>query len=164
MPRRIPRLLLTDPLTQWSELALKTTEMLTAAVEVIGHRTDRMVRAGPLPGEDDQREFTLMGQEKLEAAAESVTAMTAHALETQQRLLTSTLRHMMNGSTAMLSLASSRSPEQARRNQAKLQRALTRSALSASRLTRVPAALAQKGLGPIHSRATANARRLGKKG
>lgn len=161
MPHRIPRRLFADPFAQWSELAMKTTEMLTAAAEVIGHRTTRMVFAGPLPDVHDQREFTLMGQEKLEAAAESAAAMTAHVMDTHHRLFASTLRHMLHGSTAMLSLASSRSAEQAAEHQARLGRAIARSAISASRLSRTPASLAQHGLGPIHARATANAKRLG---
>jgi len=163
MSRRISQLLFANPLSQWSEFAAKTSEMLTASAEVIGHRTSRMVLAGPLPDARDQDEFTLMGQEKLEAASESAAAMTGHMMATQQRLLASTLRHMVYGSTAMLSLASVRSAEQAAEHQARFARALTRSAIAASRLSNTPASLARHGLEPIHARATANARRLGGK-
>jgi hypothetical protein len=89
--------------------------------------------------------------------------MTTHMLNTQQRLLASTFRHMLYGSTAMLSLASARSAEQAAEHQARFARALARSAIAASRVTNTPASLARHGLQPIHARATANARRLGGK-
>lgn len=162
MPGRIPRLLFADSLAKWSDLALKTTEMLTASAEVIGHRTGRMVSCGPLPTSEDQREFTLMGQEKIEAATEAATAIALHAVDTQHQLWASTMRQMLHGSTAMLSLVSSRSAEQAAENQAKLVRAMTRSAIATSRrLSGAPASLAHRGLDPIHARATANAKRLG---
>lgn len=163
MTRRRSLLSLANPMAQWSDLAFKTTEMLAASAEVISHRTGRMVSCGPLPSSEDQREFTLMGQEKFEAATEAATAMACHALDTQQRLWKSAMRHMLHGSSAMLSLVSSRSPEEAAGNQARLVRALARSAIAGTRLTQAPAALAHRGLEPIHARATANALRLGRK-
>lgn len=163
MPRRIPRLLFSDPLAQWSDLALKTTEMLAASAEVIGHRTGRMVTCGPLPNSEDQREFTLMGQEKLEAAAEATAAMAFHAMDAQHRMWASALRHMLHGSSAMLALASSRSVEQMTQNQARFVRTMARSAIATSRLSGTPASLVDRGLAPIHARATANAKRLGGK-
>jgi len=83
MRQRIPRSFFAGPLAQWSELALKTSEMLTASAQVIGHRTGRMITCGPVPNSEDQLEFTLMGQEKIEAAAEAAAAMAFHAVEAQ---------------------------------------------------------------------------------
>lgn len=162
MQQRIPRSFFAGPLAQWSELALKTSEMLVASAEVIGHRTGRLMSCGPLPNSEDQREFTLMGQEKLEAAAEAAAAMAFHAIEAQQKLLGSAMRQMLQGSSTMLSLVSSTSAEQAAESQAKLLRAMTRSAIATSRLSAAPALMAHQGLAPIHARATANAKRLGK--
>ncbi|MDB5795853.1 MAG: hypothetical protein JWR25_2232, partial [Noviherbaspirillum sp.] len=39
----------THPLLMWSSLAFKTTEMLLASAQVIGHRTARMANAGAIP-------------------------------------------------------------------------------------------------------------------
>lgn len=163
MQRNNPLLPFANPLAQWSDLALKTTEMLAASAEVISHRTGRMASCGPLPSSEDQREFTLMGQEKIEAATEAAAAMTSHALDTQQRLWKSAMRHMLYGSSAMLSLVSSRSPKEAAENQVRLVRALARSAIATTKLSGAPASFAHRGLDPIHARATANALRLGRK-
>ena len=64
----------------WNTLAMKTAEMMLASAQVIGHRTGRMALAGPAPSARDRREFALMGQEKVEASAQSVQAMAAHLL------------------------------------------------------------------------------------
>ena len=64
-----------NPFFAWNELAMKTGEMMLASAQVIQHRTGRLVTAGPNPSLRDRREFTLMGQEKVEAIAESTQAM-----------------------------------------------------------------------------------------
>ena len=100
-----------SPFMLWSDLATKTLEMMLASAQVIGHRTGRMALAGPVPNARDRREFALMGQEKIEAGAQSAQAMVAHIMTMSQ-------------------------------NATKL---------------------AHRGLKPIHAKATANARRLGKR-
>ena len=64
-----------NPFSVWTDLALNTCEMMVASAEVIGHRAGLMAVAGPIPNVSDQREFALMGQEKIDAAAESARAM-----------------------------------------------------------------------------------------
>jgi hypothetical protein len=70
MKRSRTRYLSANPFLIWTDLAVKTSEMMLASALVIGHRTARMALAGPKPSVRDRREFTLMGQEKIEAAAE----------------------------------------------------------------------------------------------
>jgi hypothetical protein len=55
--------------------ALTLWEIAFATPQVMGHRIQRMILAGPRPGARDRREFTRMGQEKLEAFGESWIAM-----------------------------------------------------------------------------------------
>jgi hypothetical protein len=74
MKRRTLYSLSAHPFWIWSELTFKTGEMMLASAQVIGHRTNRMAQAGP-PNARDQREFALMGQEKIAAATESAQAM-----------------------------------------------------------------------------------------
>ncbi len=148
--------------SQWTDLALRASEMMLASSQVIAHRTDRMARAGPLPDERDQREFSLMGQEKLDAARESSQAMADQLLATNQRLSTRAFNQMLSSATAMMSLAASRTPAESAERQARLARAVTRSLASGTSLSKAAARVASRGLDPIHLRATANARRLGK--
>ena len=53
------------PWFAWSEILFKSAEMMMASGQVIGHRVERMGKAGVTPSPRDVKEFTLMGQEKL---------------------------------------------------------------------------------------------------
>ena len=149
-----------NPFLIWTDLALKTGEMMLASAQVIGHRTGLMAAAGPKPSKRDRREFTLMGQEKIEAAAESAQAMIAQMMSLQ--LGARAVKQMMTGATSMMSLAASHTVGQSMARQAKLARTLIQSAATASQLSNSTALLVKRGLKPIHSRATANAERLGR--
>jgi hypothetical protein len=59
----------------WWRNALHAWEIALASPEVIVHRTARMAKAGHAPGVRDRKEFTRMGQEKLEALGESLIGM-----------------------------------------------------------------------------------------
>jgi hypothetical protein len=115
------------PFVVWSELAMKTGEMMLASAQVIGHRTHRIAKAGATPNARDRREFTLMGREKVEAAHESAFAMGSQIARMNSQLGLKAWQDMMAAGSAMLSLT---------------------------------AQVASRGLAPIHSRATANAKRL----
>lgn len=148
------------PFVVWNELAMKTGEMMLASAQVISHRTHRMAQAGAIPNARDRREFTLMGQEKVEAAQESALAMGSHLARMNSQLGVRAWQDMVAAGSAMLSLAGSRTLTDVMARQAKLARTVSQSAASASQLSDVTARLASRGLKPIHSRATANARRL----
>ena len=160
-PRKIPPPL-GNPFVAWSAFAQKTSEMMLASASVIGHRTRRMAQAGPLPNQRDRREFALMGKEKVEAAVDSAHAIAMHMMSMNRHLGAQAFKQMMAGATAMLSVASSRTVQQSITNQAKLMQLMNESAMTMSTLSGSAARLAHTGLKPIHSRATANARRLGK--
>ena len=151
------------PLMLWSNLAMKMLEMMLASAQVVGHRTGRMALAGPAPSARDRREFTLMGQEKIEAGAQSAQAMAAQMMSISPPWATLAARQMLRNSAALMSLASSRTPSQLIARQAALARALGQSASSMAHVSGSAARIAHRGLKPIHAKATANAKRLGKR-
>jgi hypothetical protein len=151
------------PFMLWTDLATKTLEMMLASAQVIGHRTGRMARAGPALSARDRREFALMGQEKIEAGAQSAQAMAAHMMTMSQPWAALAFRHILRNSAALMSLASSRTPSQLIARQASLARALGQSAVSIADVSKDATKLVHRGLKPIHAKATANARRLGKR-
>jgi hypothetical protein len=152
----------TNPISVWTDLAVKTYEMMVASAEVIGHRTGRMAAAGPIPNPSDQREFALMGQEKIEAASESARAMAEFVMTLNRQLGAQAFSQMLTGSTAMVSLASSRSIGQSIELQGELVRTMTESAIAASQLPNSAGLLAHSAVKPIYSRTKENAKRLGK--
>ncbi len=152
----------THPFLVWTRLAWKTGEMMLASAQVIHHRTGRMAAAGATPSARDRREFALMGQEKLEAGVESAKAM-AELMTLNPLLGARAVKHMMSSAAAVMSLAASRTAGQAMARHAKLVRTMTQSAATTAQLSGAAARLAQRGLIPIHSRATANAKRLGRR-
>ncbi|MEP7085672.1 MAG: polyhydroxyalkanoate granule-associated phasin [Betaproteobacteria bacterium] len=152
-----------NPLALWTDLAMKTAEMMVASAQVIGHRTTRMAKAGPSPSARDRKEFALMGQEKLEAARESAQAMSLRMFGMNQRLGTRAVAQMLATTSAMMALAGSRTPGQSVARHAALMRSLAASASTAAQVSHAAATVAKHGLKPIHSRATSNARRLSKR-
>lgn len=154
-----------NPFFVWSQVALKTSEMLFASAQVISHRTSRMAMAGPMPNARDRKEFTLMGQEKLEAAQESAAAMSVRLFAVQSRIGTAMLQQMGENAGWFWRLALNPALAASIDGQARQMAALFGNPLADwSRASRSLAEVAQHGLKPVHSRATANARRLGKIG
>jgi len=151
------------PLLQWNALVAQTAEMMLASAQVIGHRTQRMALAGPAPGERDRREFALMGREKVEAGAQSIQAMASHLLNRNQEAAARAFSDMLRSTSALMMLTSSRSPAQFFARQMGFARTLERSAVSTAAVTKSATRLAHRGLKPIHAKATANAKRLGKR-
>ncbi|MEC5397227.1 polyhydroxyalkanoate granule-associated phasin [Uliginosibacterium sp. H1] len=124
-------------------LTLKAAELSLAAPQVVMHRLARMAQAGANPNARDRREFTLMGAEKLAAFHESWYAMWWASWRAQQSLLLTVMRSMW---MPWAGLAGSGA----------LQRTLWR------QLPGLAAGIAGKGMAPVHKRAVANARRLGR--
>lgn len=149
-----------NPLMVWTDVALKTGEMLVSSGSVIQARTQRMANAGLLPSADDIAEFQLMGQEKLDAANESNAAM-AHELGTKQvALMGHAVQHWFGSVSAFFALAVATTPAEAIERHGKFVDAATRTVVVASELSNAGARVAQSGLHPIHAKATSNARRL----
>ena len=120
-----------------------------------------MVSAGVIPSARDQREFTLMGQEKMEAAAESMQAMAMQALHMNQQMGMLAYRQMMSGAIGLLSAASTMAPFSSGQQTKLLRDTLANSTEAMSHLSGATARLAHHGLKPIHTRARGNAKRLG---
>ncbi len=153
-----------NPFLTWTLLASKIGEMTLASAQVIGQRSNRMAMSGMPPNARDQREFSLMSQEKVMAAAESAQALTLSMMMLSRQIHALALKQILTGAWASLSLASSRTPAQSAARQAKLVRdTMANSAVAASQLSTSAARLVKKGLKPIHSRATGNAKRLAKR-
>jgi len=133
--------------------ALKIWELWAAVPEVIWHRAARLATAGPVPSLQDRQEFQRMGQEKVAAFTESIFAMAAETLrwnfDTAPRLMSSFWHH---GSSwpFMLTFPWRRA----------LPPGLSMPAVSATGMTKRAGRVIEKGLAPVHRRATANARRL----
>lgn len=104
-----------------------------------------------------------MAQEKFEAAGESLQAISRQMVSINQQVSTRAVDQIFSGAADMAALLSSRTTRQVLARHAKLIRTMTRGANTASHISTSTARVLQGGLQPIHSRATANAKRLGKK-
>lgn len=147
----------------WSGLAWKIAEMSVASASVIGHRTNQIAKAGPVPGARDRTEFARMASEKIEAGIESAAALGGRATATHINRSARTFGLMLETSAALMSLYGSQNSSQFFARQASLSKTVTRLATSAIDLSNSTTRLATLGLAPIHSRAVANAKRLGKR-
>ena len=103
-----------------------------AVPQVVALRTARMLAAGANPSARDRREFERMGTEKLLACWESMNAMGLEMARAQQQYALFAMRQWWSPWASPWSMAA-----------------------SATRIL-------DKGLGPVHKRASANARRLRK--
>ena len=119
-------------------LATQAAELAFAVPQVMAHRLGRMALAGANPSSRDRREFTRMGSEKSAAFVESM-AGTAWRIQLDFWLSCWGL-----GFSPWLGHAGRRKVD----SLAHAQRAAT--------------AVLSSGLAPVHKRAVANARRLGR--
>lgn len=142
---------------------MKTGEMMLASAQVINHRTGRMAVAGLAPDLRDRREFALMGQEKIAAASESAQAVAARMFNLNQQMGTLAFNQLVAGTAGFMSVAAARTIAQSTKAQAELVRGtVSGSAKAAAQFADSVAQIAHHGLKPVHSRATANAKRLSK--
>lgn len=150
-----------NPFTVWFTLAAKTGEMLFASSQVIAHRLNRLANAGITPNARDRKEFTLMGQEKVEAVIESQQAMGVRLISMCQQAGALLFRQWMDAASSVMGLAFSRDLAQsASKHNALMQTGQANLAALFSHWSQAVAGLAHHGLKPIHSRATSNAKRL----
>lgn len=119
--------------------ATRSAQMAFAVPQVVAHRLTRMAAAGPTPSRRDQKEFKLMGAEKMAAFSESWSAMALQAAHANQQLAAACLYSLWSPWTTGKSAA--RAMEQ-----------WQDAALD----------VFGKGLAPVHRKATANAKRLGR--
>lgn len=127
-----------------ARLGQQASELMAAAPQVVAHRLGRMAAAGARPSAKDQREFHRMGAEKVAAFGEAWQAMALQMMKANQQITASMLR---SGWLTPGSL-----------------RGLNAPALNKAAVAWQLAALDILGHGmrPVHRRAVANARRLGR--
>ena len=121
-------------------LAVKMAELAFAAPQVVAHRVTRMAVAGPIHSPRDRKEFKRMSAEKAEAFAESWNAMTMQAFSANQALAASYFRALWSPSL----------------------RGMPSAGAVTARLQGVALDVLGKGLSPVHRKAVANAKRLGR--
>jgi hypothetical protein len=121
-------------------LAAQAAELALAVPQVVAHRMTRMALAGPRLSPRDRKEFELMMAEKHSAFSDSWQAMTAQAVKAQHALAASFYQSM---------LAMSRGARPA-------------NASTTAQLQRAALEVLGKGLAPVHRKAVANAKRLGR--
>lgn len=151
------------PWFAWADILFKTAEMAMASGQVIGHRVQRMGQADLPLSARDAKEFTLMGREKLEAASESAQAMSQFWWRAQQQAASGMWAQVLGLGTAWWSLAGGGSAVPAGQGAAAWSKAWSEPWKQAAQWSLSPTGLLNQGLQPIHSRATANARRLGRR-
>jgi len=154
MPRRPA-----NPFSIWTDLALQTGEMLMASAQVIQHRTARMAQASVPPSARDSAEFTLMATEKAEAAAESAVAIAGGLAMMGPMLALQNVSRMAALSADMATAAMTANPLQMASKATQLATHVAKQ----PQLGAEVAKLALAGMRPVHRRAVANARRLGRK-
>lgn len=128
----------------WGRAWLRWLEIGWAAPQVIAHRTQRMVRSGPFPGEVDRVEFRRMVDEKGEAWFESMLQVSTEIWKVWFAVAESSMRPWWLASTWPARSAAWHSPYTG----------------AARRWARSAPHIAHVGLGPVHRRVTSNARRL----
>jgi hypothetical protein len=148
-------------LAPWTDLAVRSGEMMTDAAQVIGLRSWRMMMSASAPTQADQTEMILMGQEKLDAACEMVMAMSAPAMRLGASTSAAWLDRWFAMTAASLAVMSSRTPAEAMDNQIALGQATIGQPLPGHDLPDGGAEIATAGLDVLHRRTRANALRLG---
>lgn len=124
-------------------LMQKSTELGLAVPQVVAHRVARMALAGPVMSSRDRAEFQLMWAEKNQAFAQSWQAMSAQALRAQQAMALSWTAALFK--PFFLSTKHRHSPGP-----------------SAGQAFSSGMGILNAGLAPVHRKAVANAKRLGR--
>jgi len=114
-------------------LVVKATELAFAVPQVVAHRATRMALAGTSPSVRDRREFEQMGAEKVAAFVESWNAMAMEAFRASGSLAVSFWTSWLTGKP---------------------------SRVGGSQWRDATMGVLGKGIGPVHRRAVANAKRL----
>lgn len=146
--------------TSFASLAMKSAEMALASAQTIFYRTWMMMAAGSEPTAKDWREYMRMSAEKLAAAASSSRAWTTSGPGVGRRAsaLADAQHQVLD---AALDLGRARSLPDLLAAQNRYATALAASGDAALGFWRSYVEAMSGGMRPYHTRATANARRLG---
>lgn len=150
-----------NPFSAWENLATQTCEMLFASSQVIGYRSGNIARAASTLNQADQRELSLMRQEKIEAISESAQLTSEQWLQEGRHFNAMAFSQLTDGVERMLALALCPDPHRSRVLHFDwVESVLTAQAAASSCIGDSMAHVAQSALQPLHQRAVANARRL----
>lgn len=101
-----------EPIRLWSDFMWKAGEMMFASAQVIGYRTNPVLWIRDSSGASNRREFALMGTEKFAAATQSLHAAALSWVRLNQELGASACNQALQGWSAMVSVATSRTAGQ----------------------------------------------------
>jgi hypothetical protein len=139
---------------------VKAAELALVAPQVVAIRTARMLAAGAFPGAADRAEFSKMGTEKVQAFWESMFAMGAQVVRTNQEYARTAALQWWRLWTTPLSLSAYRPVVQTIASLSRPAGLVT--GPTPGQRQRAMSRLVDAALTPVHKRATANARRLGR--
>ena len=139
---------------------MKVAELAIAAPQVIAHRTARMLAAGADPDKAQRAELSRMCTEKVQAFWESLFAMSAQTIRTNQEYARRAALQWLRLASTPWWLAAMTPVTHAA---TALSQATAPLLPNAGRQKRATVKLVAAGLAPVHKRATANARRLARK-
>jgi len=150
------------PVLQWIRLGRQTSELMTRSLEVIGERSNSLLRGATLREPHDWAEMGLMTSEKVTISLEALAAMTSALQSEMQRFLTQTSEATLAVASSALTLAtSSRGAEDFSARQAALRTSLLSVAMSWYQLSGRAAEVAEQSLRPILRQVQDNSQRLG---
>jgi hypothetical protein len=152
------RTAISNPWLAWGNLMLTSASMIATSAEVIGLRTRRLANAGVAPAVGDWMEMTLMVQEKVLAAGESSRVLMQQVAMLNSQLLMAGFQQMLRQAPIVWGLAGGLAPAQAHARW--MRAAWSGTAAANEKVFRAAPRIASHALKPIHSRASANARRL----
>ncbi|WP_051341381.1 phasin family protein [Azospirillum halopraeferens] len=136
-------------------------ELGVAAARTIGYRTAMMAGAFQDPRALTDPEFVRMGAEKVEAAAESATALVAGFADMQEAWMSLLTGPVQAAALAFGGIGTCRTPMDLIDIQRRcVQDSVTAGMAAGMRFAESAAALGGAALGPLHRKASANARRL----
>lgn len=151
----------TEPYLRWFRLAWTVGEMTMAATQIMEHRTRRMALASTPASVKDQREFTMMHQEKSAAALEALQVLGIRMVTVNQQVGALVFKQGVAWAQAMMSIAATRTVSECFNQQAKLVRGFTgNSLIGGSKLASSAVTTTQRVLQPVRSRVRANVKRL----
>lgn len=158
--RRTPR----TAAIPFADLMIKSGEIAAASAQTVFHRMLLMsgTNAAALTAAE-RREFARMVTEKMQAAMESGQIIASEMFRLNQQLMSMAWSQSMSNGMAWMSMLSGRNPGAAFTAQSQFMNTAARQAAdSGQKISAALARAATRGLAPVHTAVSANARRLGR--
>lgn len=114
-----------NPFFAWTDLAMRTTEMMVSSSQVVGERVDELARAGANPSARDAREFTLASPDTMKAATDASLRIANTLQNASFQLISQAWQQWFSSLAAMTALTGSNSFGEALARQDRLFRSLT---------------------------------------